>query len=355
MRKVFFEKGRDMNRQVSRYGILLWIFLCSAGPSSIPQTLELHFVNVGHGDACLIRTPGNRFALIDTGLWIMGYKLKRYLRKMKVKELEYLIITHPHPDHYGGARTVIKYFRVKRFVDPGIPIHGGSYSRLLEAVKKKGIRHIVARKGKVLAIGKVSLEVLSPPEKLIKGVRSFENANSLVIMLRFKRFKALFTGDIEKETERILVESGMNLECQVFKVPHHGVSTSCTPEFLDKVKPKYAFIPCAYYAEPSRDLYDRFRKRGINWLRSDANGNVVFSAVQGKKCSITARFQRGGMNSRLKIAPDWFKLLHEARPFGKKVFKSKNPGIPVQFPDRDTGKAPPGSSPGRAFPVQPRT
>jgi len=294
------------------------------------RDLEVHFLNLGHGDCSLVRTPRGKYILIDTGLGIMSFKLKRYLRKLEVRSIELLMVTHPHPDHYGGAKTVIRNFRVKEFVDPGIPTRSRSYASLLKLVRRQGIRHTIARRGKQFAVDGVALEVLSPPDRLFKNVRSAGNANSLVLRLTSENLRILFTGDIEAETERFLVASGDDLSCDILKVPHHGVSTSSTAAFLDATRPRCAVITCAYYAEPSRVLYDRFRKRSIAWFRNDANGTVVFRSRRNSPAPFLVSFERGHASSRLKVAPDWYKTLQQvkalparAKTFWKKGIREK--------------------------------
>ena len=116
----------------------------------------------------------------------------------------------------------------------------------------------LVRRGTTFTLGDVTLRVLSPPARPLEKVRSPINANSIVLRLSTEGVRMLFTGDIEAETEEFLLAAGGELTADVLKVPHHGVSTSSTPAFLDAVKPRYAVITCAYYAEPSRELYDRF-------------------------------------------------------------------------------------------------
>lgn len=279
--------------------------------SSALGGVEVHFINLGHGDCTLIRTAEGKSVLIDAGLGIMSWKLKRYLKRQRVHTIDLLVLTHADPDHYGGMKTVIKNFEVKEFVEPGIPAARKTLSSLLRLVEERGIRHTVARRGETFTLGDVTLRVLSPPARPLEKVRSPINANSIVLRLSTEGIRMLFAGDIEAETEEFLVGAGDELTADVLKVPHHGVSTSSTPAFLDAVKPRYAVITCAYYAEPSRELYDRFEERRIAWFRNDANGTVVFSLADGTPGALAVSCERGEENSRLKVAPDWFKLLRQ--------------------------------------------
>ncbi len=290
--------------------VLLSVLLL-AGPSLFSRDLEIHFINLGHSDCSLVRTPNGAEILIDAGLGIMSFKLKRYLRHLGIRRLDILLVTHPDPDHYGGAKAVVKAFEVKEFVHPGIPSSSSSYNSLLKTVREKGIPCTVARKGKKFIFGETTLEVLWPGEKLLRQVRAFDNANSLVLRLTYASFRALFAADIEAETETLLVRSGAPLKARLLKMPHHGISTSNTAAFLEAVSPKYAVITCAYYAEPARDLLDRLSGLGVTWFRTDANGTIVFRIREKEPHVLSVSVGRGRKNSRLKVAPDWYKLLKQ--------------------------------------------
>lgn len=299
-----------------KYSCLLALALILAAFHSnllCAQDLEIHFINLGHGDCSFVKTPDGRHILIDAGFAVMGWKLKKYLKSHHVESIDLMVLTHPHPDHYGGMKGVIKKFKVKEFVEPGIPSSSKAMASLLDSVARQNIRHTLARRGKNFNLGEVALDVLSPPEKLLDNVRSPENGNSIVMRLCYGDIKLLFTGDIEGETEKFLLESGEDLASHILKVPHHGISTSSTPDFLDTVRPCWAVIQCAYYAEPSRELYDHFQMREIKWFRNDANGTVVFRFKNGRRDSLIVECERGKENTRLKIAPDWFKLLGQVK------------------------------------------
>lgn len=282
------------------------------------QDLEVHFINLGHGDCSLIKTPEGKVILLDAGLAIMNWKLRRYLRDHQLDTIDLLILSHPHQDHYGGMRGIVKELEVKAFVEPGVPSSDKAFSKLLRLVQKKGVPHTIARRGKTLRMGEVALHVLSPPKELLEGVRSVGNANSIVLRLSYEDIDLLFTGDIEVETEELLLQAGDDLRADLLKVPHHGISTSTTAAFLEAVRPRYAVIQCAYYAEPSRDLYDRFQKRGITWFRNDANGTVVFR-FDRTSGEFVVDLERGEENPRLKVAPDWYKLLQQGRSVSRKA------------------------------------
>ncbi len=283
------------------------------------QLLEVHFINLGHGDCTLITTPQGTTVLIDAGLSIMTWKLKRYLKRHEVTTIDLLVLTHAHRDHYGGMKGVIKTVTVKEFVDPGTPSSRETLESLYGLVKKRGLRRTIARRGTTFTLGDVTLEVLSPPVKLLEDVRSVENANSIVLRVTYKNVRLLLAGDIERETEAILLKEGVDLKADLLKVPHHGISTSSTPAFIEAVNPRYAVITCAYYAEPSRKLYDRFEKRGITWFRNDANGTIVFRLADPTAGTFAVAYERGEKNSRLKVTPDWYKLLQQVTAIPEKA------------------------------------
>jgi len=113
------------------------------------------------------------------------------------------------------------------------------------------------------------------------------NNSSLVLKLNFKDVSILFTGDIEKEAERLLCEDEVNLDADVLKVAHHGSSTSSTEEFLDSVTPDVAVISVGKnnFGHPSEEVLQRMESKGIYVLRTDISGAVVLKTY-GEKIRI---------------------------------------------------------------------
>ena len=118
------------------------------------------------------------------------------------------------------------------------------------------------------------MEVLFPSKEILVGTNSDENNNSIVTKLKYKNFTMMFTGDIEKEAERRLINK--DIESVALKVAHHGSSTSSSKEFLNKVSPIISIISVGnnVYGHPSNETIKSIEEIGSEIYRTDMNGAV---------------------------------------------------------------------------------
>ena len=131
-------------------------------------------------------------------------------------------------------------------------------------------------------INGVKVDIYNPPVLLFQGqsmdIQSSLNNNSVVVKLTFKGVSFLFTGDIEEEAEKKLVQLGSRLESTVIKVPHHGSVMSNTKEFLAKVHPSYAVFSVGYknrFGFPNKRILERYRDLGSRTYRTDTDGAIT--------------------------------------------------------------------------------
>ena len=250
--------------------------------------LKINVINVGEGDAILIQTEG-RSALIDTGGMLSGYQLVNFLKDNNLARLDYLILTHPDPDHIGGAFFIVPALEIGRIFDNGQDLPDDDilrwYARLVRA---KGTYRAL-KTGDVLRLGGTVLEVLWPDEANITA--SF-NANSLVIMLNYAGFRCLFTGDLNNAGEKILLEKARDLKADVLKVGHHGYLDATSPQFLAAVSPGYAVISVDAQQRkgmPSQQTLDLLKGKNIKTYRTDKNGNIAISVEKNGEFNITSQ------------------------------------------------------------------
>lgn len=204
--------------------------------------LSVHFIDVGQGDAILIHSAETT-VLIDGGdrwNWV-AETLIAYLLDQDVDTIDAVLSTHPHADHIGGLPAILNAFEVKQIYDSGKVHTTATYENYLSSILELGIPYKNPRRGDVLEVGDLSLQVLHPTDDVEEY--SINNA-SIVVRLVYGEVSFLFTGDAEKEAEKELIESGMELHATILKVGHHGSNTSSTPEFLDTVQPEAAIIMC---------------------------------------------------------------------------------------------------------------
>jgi competence protein ComEC len=241
--------------------------------------VAVHFIDVGQGDAILIKTP-QKTILIDSGdIDQKEKKIVQYIKNQGIKTLDVVIATHPHADHIGGMQAIFDAFTVKQLYDSGQTTTSQLYKQYLVTIKQKKIPFAVARTGENIDLGDgIILEVLAPREPLITGTNSDLNNNSLVTRLVYGKVSFLLTGDIEKEAESVLIKQGSSLKSTVLKVPHHGSNTSSSSGFIKAVKPEVAIISCGInndYHHPHPSTLKKYEQVNTKLYRTDINGSVV--------------------------------------------------------------------------------
>ena len=256
----------------------LYLLLDSAGalggsPISHPKgTVQVHFIDVGQGDAIYIRTPSQDI-LIDAGE--RGDTVLDYLRNQKVDDLELVIGTHPHSDHIGGLIDVLGEIPTKEIVDPGIVHTSKTYEDYLRQIDAKNIRFTEGRAGmKRTFEDGVVLEILSP----VSPDEDDLNESSVVTRLTYGKISFLFAGDAGIQSEKEMLKGGPSLRSTVLKVGHHGSSTGTGDDFLKAVAPKAAVILCGAgnsYGHPHKEILEKLKAADIDIYRTDIMGTIV--------------------------------------------------------------------------------
>jgi len=252
---------------------------CSRKPAGLlcePSALRIHFIDVGEGDAVFIEAPGEECALIDAGNAISGFKTAQYLKQRGADSLDYLIFTHHHLDHIMGAFFVLQEFDVKSIYDNGQDLNEADSDiyRWYSKLARKNADYGVLKAGDRFSLGEVIFEVLWPYSR--QGADF--NVNSLVIMVKYRGFRCLLTGDLTAEAEKRLLEEGADLKADVLKVGHHAASDAACPAFLRAVRPGISIVSVDkdnIRGYPSKDTLERLEKAGSKIMRTDENGDII--------------------------------------------------------------------------------
>ncbi len=234
--------------------------------------MEIHFIDVEQGDATLIKVD-DHYMLIDAGDNSMGTKVQLYLTKQGVKKLDYLILTHTDADHIGGADVVVTKFDIDTIFMGDYKKDNKTYNELIEAMKYKSLTHAIPEVGAQYQLGDATFTILGPKE-----VYDDPNNTSIALKLTHGENTFLFSGDAEAEAEADILDTGLDLDVDVYHAGHHGSSTSSTTEFLDAMTPEYAVISCKEgnsYGHPHAETLINFRAKGIQVFRTDEQGSVV--------------------------------------------------------------------------------
>jgi competence protein ComEC len=247
--------------------------------------LEIHAIDVGQGDAFAIRTPGNRWVLVDAGPRTARSDAGRdrvvpYLLKHGARRIDVLILTHPDADHIGGAAAVLDAFDVGVVVDPGLAAGKSTFVDLLAAAQGAGTRWVAGRAGVAFSVDGVDFTLLYPLHELDASMTA--NDFSLVFRLEFGRFAALFTGDAPAEVEEQLVaRHGAGLRAALLKVGHHGSTTSTGVALLEAARPEVALVSAGRrnrYGHPAPSVLRRLEQHQVRVFRTDQLGNILVRA-----------------------------------------------------------------------------
>lgn len=246
------------------------------GSSTAGDTLKVHFIDVGQGDAILVQTPSGQNMLIDAGENSRGDTVVDYLTSQGVTNLDVVVGTHPHSDHIGGLDTVIDCFPVSSIYMPQATQTTQSFRDVLTAIRNRGLQISTARAGVVIPLDGVSCRFMAPLQD------SYEDLNdySAVVKLEYGNQSFLFAGDAGTESEAQMLDSGADLKATVLKVAHHGSYSSSEGWFLSAVEPSYAVIMVGTgnsYGHPHAQTLDRLSASGAVIYRTDLNGTIVFS------------------------------------------------------------------------------
>ena len=237
--------------------------------------LQVHFINVGQGDAIYIKAPNGEDILIDGGR--NGNTVVNYLKKQKVDDIEIMIATHPDADHIGGLDEVLKSYKVESVYAPKVSHTTKAYKDFLTAVKNnknKKLKIKTATKGVKLSIKGVTAKFVGPVKSYSK---SDLNNWSAVLHVNYGKKSFLFTGDAETKAENDMIKSKQTLKADVLKVGHHGAKTSTSKSFLNAVKPVHAVISVGKnnYGHPTKDVLNRLKNAKVNVYRTDKQGTIV--------------------------------------------------------------------------------
>lgn len=249
--------------------------------------LRATFLDVGQGDAALIDLPDGRLMVIDAGGALAGgpdpgeRALVPLLRARRRERIDVLVISHPHPDHYGGASALLDAFEVDEVWDSGqaeAERPDGEVAALLARARRQGaiVRYPHDLCGREHDFGSARARVLFPCPHHDAGWDP--NDNSLVVQLEMAGRRLLFTGDVESHAESVLSTLPALTSVDVLKVAHHGSRTSSSPELLDRLRPHVAIASMGrqnQFGHPHEEVWSRLVSRIPCAFRTDRHGGVV--------------------------------------------------------------------------------
>ena len=239
-------------KHLRNVGVALTSFIVvSLTPINIYRN-GVYFINVGQGDSILIQNH-NKYVLIDTGgnisFDMAEETLIPFFNKIGVRHIDLLVTTHDDYDHAGAAPSLMENFKVYRYLS--------------------------AREDFPYQVGNIYLENINYYD-------GDANDSCLVFMLNFMNKKWLLTGDASIESEKSILKSGVDVDCDILKVGHHGSSTSTSDEFLRAASPSEAIISCGAknkYGHPNQEVIDRLNKYNVKIRRTDVEGTISYVSI----------------------------------------------------------------------------
>lgn len=247
------------------------------------EELQIYFFNVGQADCILVRNNGKNM-LIDAGDNEDGPLLVKYIKKLGINKIDYLIGTHVHEDHIGGMDNIIKEFDIGEIYIPYTTNKSKRkfYEEVINEIQQKELVINYKEKGDKFELGEAQCEIKSI-DNSDPANSSNINSTSIVIQMEANNNKYLFMGDAEDD-----VETNSNImweDIDVLKVGHHGSDTSSTEQFINKVLPEMAVISVNSntnsYGHPSETVIKRLEDKECEIYRTDKNDTILLINENG--------------------------------------------------------------------------
>lgn len=237
-------------------------------------SIKVHFIDVGQGDAIYIKAPSGEDILIDAGNKGKGKTVVNYLKKLKVKDIEIMIASHPDADNIGGLPEVMNSIKVKSLYAPNSRNITAAYKNFVNTAKKKKLTIKNAKAGVKLPVKGVTAQFVGPVKSYEKTDR---NNWSTVLHLTYKKNTFLFTGDAQIKAEKDMIKAKKKLRADVLKVSTQGSKNATSSTFVNVVKPKYAIISVGKngYDHPNSQTVKTLTRAKAKVYQTNKNKTIV--------------------------------------------------------------------------------
>lgn len=236
---------------------------------------QIHFLNTGISDAILIKDNEN-FYLVDTGAKYSGDYVVNYLKKLGVENIKEVIITHYHDDHYGGLKAVIDNFKIEKLMLSPHKLKIGK--EIYKDAIKKGIEVNYLDLTYELNDQNIKLRCWHPVNMEDNGRQESEiNNKSVILYGEIGNRTFILPGDCETKEEKEFLKSIDIKDMYFMKAPHHGLNTSISDDFLNKINPKVVIVTCDGTTSPDEITMLKLAQKGISVLRTDILKDVVIN------------------------------------------------------------------------------
>jgi beta-lactamase superfamily II metal-dependent hydrolase len=279
-----------MKRSLALLNWLIAATVVSLGLSGTPAVAQanevrIEFLNVGQGDAVLIRSPEGKVALVDAG---PSSAILDILKDRDVDHIDLVVASHHHADHIGGMTSVIKEYKPKVFLDSGSSHTTATYKRVLEAAQQAHSQYIRPNKDseRKITLGSVILRVFAQPPQ--DEDEDEENNNSIGIRVESEGLSVLLTGDSEEHERAWWMEhanGSLFRNVDVLKLAHHGSHNGTDKEWMQATKPTLAVVSCGAdnpYGHPHNVVLRLLKRERVPLKRTDVDDTVVITSGSGR-------------------------------------------------------------------------
>ena len=249
--------------------------------------LKITFLDIGQGDATFIEFADGQQMLVDCA--IDGRVIEALGRVMEYwdHDIDYLLITHPDLDHYGGCEEVLNRFQVKNIIYNGfIKDYDDMWNSWWQAVQAEGANYIEIDSEEEWYIASTTLHFLYPDHSIVvdKNIPELDketsvNNTSIVFEIEHKGNQILMMADAEAELEKYLIDVyGDQLNTDFLKAGHHGSAGASSQEFIDMTTPENAVFSCGLdnsFGHPSRRVIKRVERVSSTVWRTDLQGDIA--------------------------------------------------------------------------------
>lgn len=252
--------------------------------TKIVGELQIHTINVAHGDSTLIITPNNKTILVDTGHYVhRGRLVRNYLRAHNIDKLDYLILTHPHWDHIGGVKNILSTYETNKngvgeILNTNTKHTTNTYENYIDSLNNyTGEINQISESDKLDIDDKLDINILNP-EKNVDEERII-NDTAIVIHISYEDTSIILPSDIEEYSEKRLAKKyGDKLKSDIYKLSHHGNKSSSTSEFINAINPDIGIISSAYHSQfnhPHQKPLNKLNKNNIDTYWTGIHGSIV--------------------------------------------------------------------------------
>ena len=274
-------KKQDIKYYIIAFAIVLLLSLLTREDEGGKNTgvgqpaegaMQVHFLDVEQGLSIVVQLE-DKVLIYDGGDRETSSFVVSYLQDLGVTEIDYMISSHYDSDHLAGLIGCLNTFDVKQVIGSDYKHDSSLYTSFMKAVKKEGLKMQYPEVGTTYNFGDAEITILAPKE-----IGEDSNANSVAIKLTYGESDFIFTGDADYASEREMAASGIDLDCEVLSLAHHGSSTGNSSLFLEKTTPEVAVISCAKgnsYGHPHVEVVELLEAMEIEVFRSDVQGTVI--------------------------------------------------------------------------------